>query len=154
MKGPAKHLPGLMVTFILAVTLGQVGSSRLVYGQAVNGTLLGTITDTNNAVVPGATVTITDVNTNVNRSATTNDSGNYVFGNLSQGTYRVEVERAGFKKIAEMEVGVQVNTTVRRDLQLEPGSVSEQVTVAAQEAPLQTDRADTGRLIEAKQVAE
>src|SRR5882672_2801647 len=154
MKGPAKHLPGLMVTFILAVTLGQVGSSRSVYGQAVNGTLLGTITDTNNAVVPGATVTITDVNTNVNRSATTNDSGNYVFGNLSQGTYRVEVERAGFKKIAEMEVGVQVNTTVRRDLQLEPGSVAEQVTVTAQESGLQTDRSDTGRLIESKQVAE
>ncbi|MEP6913240.1 MAG: carboxypeptidase-like regulatory domain-containing protein, partial [bacterium] len=154
MKGPAKHLPGLIVTFILAVTLGQIGASSLVYGQAVNGTLLGTITDSNDAVVAGANVTIVDVNTTIKRSVTTNESGNYVFGNLSQGTYRVEVERAGFKKAADMEVAVQVNTTVRRDLQLEPGSVSEQVTVTAQEPALQTDRADTGRLIESKQIAE
>src|ERR1700730_4918007 len=99
MKGPANHLPGLIVALILAATLGHIGSSRLVYGQAVNGTPLSTITHTNNAVVAGANVTITDVNTNIKRSATTNESGNYVFGNLSHGTYRVEVERAGFKKI-------------------------------------------------------
>src|SRR5712664_2069140 len=108
MKGPANHLSGLIVALILAATLGHIDSSRLVYGQAVNGTLLGTITDTNNAVVAGANVTIVDVNTNVKRSVTTNESGNYVFGNLSQGTYRVELERAGFKKAADMELGVQV----------------------------------------------
>src|SRR6266850_607703 len=107
MKVLAKHLPRLIVTFILATALGHIGSSHLLYGQAVNGTLLGTITDTNNAVVGGATVNVTDV-----------------------------------------------NTTVRRDLELEPGSVAEQVTVTADEAALQTDRADTGRQIESKQIAE
>src|SRR5712691_8307789 len=147
-------LPKLTLTLVLAATLGPMAATTLVYGQAVNGTLLGTITDSNHALVAGAAVTITDVNTNIKRSATTNESGNYVFGNLPQGTYRVDVERAGFKKVAETGVDVQVNATVRRDLQLEPGSLSEQVTVTAQEPALQTDRADTGRLIESKQVAE
>src|SRR6266436_4876663 len=101
MKVLAKHLPRLIVTLILATALGHIGSSHLVYGQAVNGTLLGTLTDPNNAVVAGATVTITDVNTNIKRSGTTNESGNYVFANLPQGTYRIDAERAGFKKVAD-----------------------------------------------------
>src|SRR5712664_2558127 len=154
MKVLAKHLPRLIVTLILATALGHIGSSHLLYGQAVNGTLLGTITDTNNAVVGGATVNVTDVNTNITRTAKTNESGNYVFANLPQGTYRVEAELQGFKKTLDTGVEVLVNTTVRRDLELEPGSVAEQVTVTAEEAALQTDRADTGRQIESKQVAE
>ena len=154
MKGLAKHLPRLIMTVVLAAALGHVVALPSAHAQAVNGTLLGTITDSNDAVVPGATVTIVDVNTNIKRSATTNESGNYVFGNLPQGTYRVEVERQGFKKVAQTGVEVQVNTTVRRDVQLELGSVAEKVTVTAQEPALQTDRSDTGRLIESKQVAD
>jgi hypothetical protein len=95
-----------------------------------------------------------DVNTNIKRSTTTNESGNYVFGNLPQGTYRIEVEREGFKKSTQVGVEVQVNSTIRREIQLEAGSLAEAVTVTAQEAALQTDRADTGRVIESKQVAE
>ena len=154
MKDLANNLPRLIVTFILAATLGHVAATRSVYAQAVNGTLLGTITDINNAVVSGATVNVMDVNTNIKRTAKTNESGNYVFANLPQGTYRVEAELPGFKKTLDTSVEVLVNTTVRRDLQLEPGSVAEQVTVTAEEAALQTDRADTGRQIESKQVAE
>src|SRR6266850_8181039 len=149
MKVLAKHLPRLMVTLILATALGHIGSSHLLYGQAVNGTLLGTITDINNAVVGGATVNVTDVNTNIQRTAKTNESGNYVFANLPQGTYRVEAEMAGFKRVARPAVEVPVNTTTRSDIQLELGSVSENVTVTTQEPALQTDRADTGRIIEA-----
>ena len=93
MKGLAKHLPRLIMTLVLAAALGHVVALRSAHAQAVNGSLLGTITDSNDAVVPGAIVTIVDVNTNIKRSATTNESGNYVFGNLPQGTYRVEVER-------------------------------------------------------------
>src|SRR5437868_3080650 len=129
MKELVKHLPRLIVTLVLAVALGHLITIHSVDAQAVNGTLLGTITDSNDAVVPGAIVTIVDVNTNIKRSATTNESGNYVFGNLPQGTYRVEVEREGFKKSAQTGVEVQVNTTVRRDVQLELGSVAEKVTV-------------------------
>jgi hypothetical protein len=131
MKEPAKHLPRLLVTLILAAALGHFGSG-LLYGQAVNGTLVGTVTDIHDAMVPGANVTVTDVNTNIQRSAKTNESGNYVFANLPGGTYRVDVELVGFKKVARPAVEVPVNSTTRTDVQLEPGSVSEQVTVTSQ----------------------
>ncbi len=147
-------LPKLTMALVLAATLGPMAVTSLVYGQAVTGTLLGTVTDPNNAVVAGATITITEVHTNIRRSAPTNENGNYAFDNLSMGTYSVEVERAGFKKVLKSGVEVSVNSTTRTDLQLEPGTVSEQVTVTAEEAPLQTDRADISRIIEGKQVSQ
>ena len=68
--------------------------------QAVRGTLLGTVTDTQGAAVPGVTVTATETQTNIARTAVTNPSGHYVFANMKDGIYRVEAELAGFKKVA------------------------------------------------------
>ena len=88
-------------------------------------------------------------------ATTTNADGNYVFSNIKEGVYRVETSLKGFKKVARENVQVDVNTTVRVDLVMQVGEVSETVTIDAGVAPtLQTDRADTGRLIETKQVAE
>ena len=100
MKELAKHVGRL--TMVLAIALGPIAATHLVHGQAVTGTLLGNVTDTNNAVVAGATVTITEVNTNIKRSVATNESGNYVFDHLALGKYSVEVERSGFKKILRL----------------------------------------------------
>src|SRR6185295_17603435 len=88
----------------------------LCLAQAVKGTLLGTVTDTTGAGVPGATVTISEVQTGLGRSATTNASGNYTFSNLKDGVYRVEAEISGFRKTVHERVKVDVNTTVRVDL--------------------------------------
>ncbi len=126
----------------------------LARSQAVKGTLLGTVTDSTGASVPGATVTVTEVQTGISRSVTTNASGNYVFSNLKDGVYRVEAELSGFRKTVHENVKVDVNTTVRVDLSLQVGTVTEAVTVVQEAPPLQTDRADTGRLIESKQVTE
>src|SRR5262245_39624506 len=152
MKELAKLLSRLMM--VLTITLGPIAATHLVYGQAVTGTLLGTITDPHNAVVAGATVTITEVNTNIKRSVVTNESGNYVFDHLPLGKYLIEVEHEGFKKVLKSDVDVTVNNTTRTDLGLEPGTVSEQVTISAVETPLQTDRADTGRIVEKRLVSE
>src|SRR5712692_6714993 len=122
--------------------------------QAVKGALLGTVTDTTGAGVPGATVTVTEVQTGVGRSAATNASGNYTFSNLKDGVYRVEAELSGFRKTIRENVKVDVNTTVRVDLALQVGSLAEAVTVVQEAPPLQTDRADTGRIIESKQITE
>jgi len=113
---------------------------------------LGTITDSSGASVPSVKVVITEVNTGASRTAETNASGNYSIPNLEPGTYNVVVEQPGFRKAVRQGVVVLVNTTVRADLTLEPGAVSETVNVTAEAAILQTDRSDTGRKIEAVQL--
>ena len=119
----------------------------------MRGTLLGTITDSSAAAVPGATVTITDRAPTSSRATVTNESGFYTFPNLKDGIYRVEAELTGFKKVVRENVRVDVNTTIRVDLSLEAGDVTEMVTVTAETPALQTDRADTGRIIEGEQIA-
>jgi hypothetical protein len=115
--------------------------------QAVRGTLLGSITDQAGLALPGAAVTATEVNTNIAATTVTNESGFYTF-TLRDGVYRIEAELSGFKKTVRQGVEVDVNTTVRVDLRLEVGVVEESITVTAQTPLLQTDRADTGRIIE------
>ena len=122
--------------------------------QAVAGTLLGNVRDESAAAVPGATVTAIEVNTSISRTAVSNETGYYIFSNLKDGTYRVEAELQGFKKFVREGVEVDVNTTVRVDVTLAVGNLSETVTVAAETPALQTDRTDTGRIIDAKQVTE
>ena len=122
--------------------------------QAVKGGLLGTIVDQSGFALPGVTVTITEVNTNISYSAVTNESGNYVFSNLKDGTYRVSAELSGFKRALREGVDVPVNATLRVDLKLEVGAVEESVTVVGESPLLQTDRADTSRIIESVHLAE
>lgn len=146
--------------FLSNLTLLALAASLMIFmagitrAQAIKGTLLGTITDTAGAAAPGATITITETRTNISSTTTANESGNYVFSNIQDGTYRVEATLSGFKKLIQDSVEVRVNTTVRVDLALEVGQLTEIVTVAAETALLQTDRADTGRIIESKQVAD
>ena len=115
--------------------------------QAVRGTLLGNITDQAGLAMPGVSVTATEVNTNISATTVTNESGYYTF-NLRDGVYRVSAELSGFKKTVREGVEVDVNTTVRVDLKIEVGVIEESITVVAQTPLLQTDRADTGRIIE------
>ena len=129
----------------LAVAAGLCAIPADAAAQAVTGTLLGNVTDTTGAAVPGTTVTARETQTNVSRTATTNDTGFYNFSSLQKGTYAVEAELQGFKKVLREGVRVEVNTTVRVDLKLEVGQLSETVTVAAETPLLQTDRTDTGR---------
>src|SRR5258706_11221731 len=67
-------------------------------GQSFFGSIGGTLVDPNNAVVPGAEVTLLDIGTGVKRTTTTNAEGNFSFANLSLGTYTVTVTRSGFKE--------------------------------------------------------
>src|SRR5262245_14967597 len=129
-------------------------SPSTVSAQAVTGTLLGNVTDSTGASVPGATVTATEVQTNISRSTVSNDAGYYLFASLQNGTYAVDAELQGFKKVVREGVKVDVNTTIRVDLKLEVGAMTESVTVEAESPMLQTDRTDTGRILESKMVAE
>src|SRR5271168_5116427 len=101
----------------------------LAYSQAVNATLLGTVTDSTGSIVPNAKVVVTEVNTNISRTGGTNESGNFTFPDLPPGNYSVRVEIAGFKAEIRTNVTLLVNTNTRVDVQLQPGNVSESVEV-------------------------
>ncbi|MDX2030601.1 MAG: TonB-dependent receptor [Blastocatellia bacterium] len=140
---------------LLFFALVLISTSAIVLGQAVKGALLGSISDSTGAAAAGATVTATETRTNAVMTTITNQDGNYVFSNIKNGVYRIEASQKGFKKVVRENVLVDVNTTVRVDLAMQVGEVTETVTIEASSAPLlQTDRADTGRLLETKQVAE
>jgi hypothetical protein len=144
----------LRIAAAAVIAAALVGAPRAAFAQAVTGTLLGNITDSSGAAVPGATVTATEVQTNTSRTTVSNETGNYTFSSLRNGTYTVSAEVQGFRKVIRQNVQLDVNMTLRVDLTLELGQVTEAVTVAAETPLLQTDRTDTGRIIESKMVTE
>ena len=137
--------------FAVTALLACTAVTRL-DAQVLKGQILGTITDPSGAVIPGASITLMETNTNVARDGETNESGLYVFPNLDPGLYRVEVASAGFSTSVRGGVDLQPNSTVRVDLELTPGAVTETVTVTGAPPVLQTDRADTGVKIENQQL--
>ncbi|HVR71122.1 MAG TPA: carboxypeptidase-like regulatory domain-containing protein, partial [Vicinamibacteria bacterium] len=143
-----------LARIVLPAALACAALAGTAAAQAVRGTLLGTVQDSQGAPVPGVAVTATETRTNAARSVVTNQSGNYVFANLQDGLYRVETTLSGFKKFSRDGVDVKVNSTVRVDVALEVGAMEETVEVIQEVPPLQTDRADTGRTIEGRQVTE
>ena len=138
---------------VILAGLLVIGLAPYAAAQAVRGTLLGNITDSSGAAIPGATVTIIETQTNLTTSTVTNDSGVYTFPNLKDGIYRIEAELSGFRKTVRDRVQLDVNTTVRVDLSLQPGELTETVDVSAETPALQTDRTDTGRIIQGEQIA-
>ena len=137
----------LSLTVLLAASM--LGFSSQVRGQAVNATLLGTVTDASGAAAANVRLTITETNTGITRTSQSNESGNYVVPDLPPGTYTVTAELPGFKRASRPAIDVVVNTSLRVDLELQPGNISETVTVEVETPILQTERADTGRKIEA-----
>jgi hypothetical protein len=123
--------------------------------QAVYGSIAGTVTDAQGAVVPGATVTITSVERNTSDTVTTNESGLYLKDRLLPGKYKVTIEKTGYKKGELAEVIVNVDTQSNTDVALETGQVSEVVTVSAAEGQLlKTDRADVATTFETRQITD
>jgi hypothetical protein len=127
---------------LISGTAGMMSHPALMMAQAVNGNMLGTITDQSKAAIPGATVTITEVKSGVIKTTKTNDSGLFDFEALQPGTYRVSATLAGFKEAKVEAVNLVVNSTIRVDLSLTVGSTDESITVNATPELLKTDRAD------------
>ena len=98
------------------VTISQLCA----YAQAVNGTVVGTISDASGGLVAGAQVTPTDTGTGTSRTATTDANGYYAFPNSPPGTYQVKVQKEGFSSPQQGGVALLVNSTARIDLTLNP----------------------------------
>jgi hypothetical protein len=126
----------------------------MAFGQAVYGSILGTVTDPSGASVANAKVSVTSQTKNVTTEATTNDSGNYSVTHLIPDTYSVRVEGQGFKTLQFKDVAVSADTGVRVDGQFQVGGSSETVEVTSEAPQLKTDRADVSIEFTGKQLAE
>jgi hypothetical protein len=138
-----KDLRSIFAALCIGVLAAGAG-----WSQAVNATLLGTVTDVSGAVVPNAKVTITETQTGVVHTEQTNESGNWTVPDLPPGVYAVSIQATGFKREERRDITLLVDTTARIDTQLTPGSISETVEVTGAPALLQTDTAATGEEIE------
>jgi hypothetical protein len=140
--------------FRYIVSILILSFSPSLFGQAVNATLLGTITDSTGATVAGAKVIATETATGLIHESVTNDSGNFTFPDMPPGTYSISAEARGFKKETHQNIDLLSNSSTRVDVTMVTGSVSEEVLVTTAPPLLQTDRADVSTKIEAKQVAD
>src|SRR5579884_2752223 len=102
-----------------------------VVAVAQEGTILGTVSDPSGAVVPNATVVVTNTGTNQSRRVTTNTEGQYVAPGLQIGHYTVRAEMSGFKPAEQRDVTLNVGDQDRVDFHLEVGNTQESVTVEA-----------------------
>jgi hypothetical protein len=115
----------LVVTvFVMCLSLARTAT-----GQSTYGAVVGTAADSSGALVPGATVTLTEVQTSFARTAVSDSAGAFEFQNLTLGLYRVDVELSSFQKFSTAPFRVDARQTVRIDAKLAMGSLAEQVTV-------------------------
>jgi hypothetical protein len=136
----------------LVVVCGLTIVTASAFGQAVYGSIFGTITDPSGAAVAGAKVTVTSVSKNITEQATTNADGNYSVTHLIPDVYTVKAEAPGFKAFQTANIVVSADTSARVDGQFQVGGSTETVEVTAEAPQLKTDRADVATIFNDKAV--
>ena len=142
------------VVILFLTLLAWFSTSGSLFGQAVYGSIAGTVYDSSGAGVPRATVTITDLEKNITYTAATNESGNYSQAHLIIGRYRVRVESGGFKVAVQERVDLAVDTVTTVDVTLQPGDVSQTIEVTDEPPLLKTERTDVSTTLAERSVAE
>jgi hypothetical protein len=124
------------------------------WSQETRGTILGIVKDPSGAVVPGASVTLTHLETNTVIRTQTNAAGLYEVPLLMPGPYEIVAEAAGFKRYVRRGVTLTVGARLNIEIQLELGQAAETVTVTAEEPVLETTSATVGQTFDNKAVME
>ncbi len=137
----------LLCAILLVFATGAVA-------QDATGKISGIITDPSGSVVPDAKVTATNVDTKIAKSAQTDANGFYQIQTLPIGTYRVSVERAGFSTVTSAPSALEINQTLRADLKLEIGQVSDIVNVDSQASRIETENSTVGGTVTGVAIAE
>ena len=127
-----------------------------VFAQSGTSGVSGIVVDQAGSAVPGATVRLSNPETGLTRSVTTDESGRYSFPSISPATYQIEVEAAGFKKLLNTNVQARVNTPSEMTLTLEPGSISAivNVTSGSIESLINTQDASLGTTVGTQQITQ
>ncbi len=142
---------GLLSLFLITMLMFPVANSAQ---TGSSGQITGNVTDVNGAIVPGATVTVTQIETGAKRTITTNNDGNYSIANVEIGTYRLSVSKTGFKETSVSNVVVNVSNTTRQDIVLQAGAVSEVVNITADNVQIETQTGAVGEIVSGEQVRE
>ena len=112
------------------------------------GHITGRVTDASGSVIPGATVRVTNVNTNVSQETVTNEEGLYRAASLNPGVYRIEIGSEGFKTFVNQDLQLRVGVTAPVNATLEVGAVTEQIEVTGQTPLLETETSALGAAVE------
>lgn len=139
---------------LLACAIGVLLLCQPLFSQGSFGTILGTVTDTSGAVIPGATVTITNAGTGVSRKLTTDSAGAYNAPTLIPGSYSVRVEAKSFQTFESRNVLVEVGKDVRVDCTLQPGSEAQTITVTAAPPLVDTTNATLGGTVQGSEMSQ
>jgi len=139
------------VRFLVVVSLALTGA---IAQTGVDGSILGVVSDVNGGAVSGATVTVTNVATNIQKAVTTRGDGSFEINALPEGSYSVSVTFTGFKTWALARTDLTIGERKRISPALEVGQVNEKVTVLATADLLQTEKADVGGVVEQRTIQE
>ncbi len=124
------------------------------FAQGTAGRILGTVTDQSGGAIADATVIVTDVDRNVPRTLTTGQSGEYNAPNLLPGNYKVRAEAKGFKAFERSGVVLEINGEVRVDLTMQPGEVSQTITVNESVPMVETTNAEMSTTLQSTIIAD
>jgi hypothetical protein len=125
-----------------------------VIGQNVHGRISGNVSDSSGASIGGATVTLTNLDTNTKSQITTEASGSYSFVSIDPGRYRIEAEKSGFKKFGREPIIVQIESGLKIDIVMPVGAASETVEVTGEAPLLQPETNSLGQVIEQRTVTD
>src|SRR5581483_9661666 len=135
----------LFVLLLPAFAAAQAGSTAQI---------AGTVKDESGGVLPGVTITVTQTNTQFTRTAVSDDTGSYVLPNLPVGPYKLEATLQGFRTFVQQGIVLTVNATPTINVTMALGQLSEQVSVTANAAMVETRSTGVGQLIENQRVLE
>jgi Carboxypeptidase regulatory-like domain len=136
------------IATLLILFITSTGPAR----ADVTGSILGIVRDPTGAVIPGASVTATNVDTNQARTATSDGAGEYRILALPVGRYKIEASNAGFQKFITTGIDLTVNAQRRVDVTLQVGAVEQQIEVTAASVAIETTATQLGQVIETKKL--
>ena len=119
--------------------------------QEITGTISGTVTDSSEAIIPDATVTVTNLSTRAERNTTTTSAGVFFFTSLPIGDYTLRVSKEGFKQYQRTSIHLDVNQKLSFDVTLQVGATTQQVTVTGETAAVETSTGMVSNLVGSEQ---
>ena len=139
---------------LIMFTVILLSSSAQVEAQSTNASLTGRVTDSSKAVIPAAKVIVINSGTRIHYETITNQTGSYYVTNLPPGTYRIEVEKLGFKVVIKSDLILHVQDALEINFEMVLGSASESVTVRGGAPLLDTESSTVGTVVERRKVNE